>query len=272
MLSSSLIVFFLVTILAENTWAGIVVVKVVVLGKTYPTQLPMEQTENLSDMLEMLLISKSTPRNCKDLQKRGMSLSEWYTIYPYGRNPVKVLCDMHTDGGGWIVFQRRYDGSVNFWRDWASYKKGFGSGLTEFWLGNDNLNKITSRGTWELRVDLQDFNLKHYYATYSSFKVMGESEKYRLILGNFLSGDAGDSLTYHNGMKFTTKDQGNNPGVGNCAQFYKGAWWYFGCHYANLNGLYHHGQHASFADGINWYTGKGHYYSYKQSEMKIRPL
>ncbi|XP_075041981.1 ficolin-2-like [Mixophyes fleayi] len=211
-------------------------------------------------------------RNCKELQKRGLSLSDWYTIYPDGKTPLRVLCDMHTDGGGWIVFQKRYDGSVDFLRDWKSYKTGFGSRLTEFWLGNDNLCTLTSSGTWELRVDLQDFDYKKYFAKYKSFKVMGESEKYKLILGAFLSGDAGDSLTYHNGMKFTTMDQDNDPDISNCAQVYKGASWYKTCHYVNLNGLYLPGKHASFADGINWYTGKGHYYSYKQSEMKIRPV
>lgn len=33
------------------------------------------------------------------------------------------------------VIQRRYDGSVNFYRDWNDYKSGFGSMNSEFWLG-----------------------------------------------------------------------------------------------------------------------------------------
>ncbi|KAG9468541.1 hypothetical protein GDO78_022518 [Eleutherodactylus coqui] len=86
------------------------------------------------------------PRNCKEIQDQGEVLSDWYTIYPDGSTPLKVLCDLHTDGGGWIVFQRRWDGSVDFKKDWKAYKEGFGSRLTEFWLGNDNLHKLTSTG------------------------------------------------------------------------------------------------------------------------------
>ncbi|KAM4664602.1 ficolin-2-like [Discoglossus pictus] len=211
-------------------------------------------------------------RNCKELLDQGSVLSDWYTIYPDGQQALKVLCDMHTDGGGWIVFQRRWDGSVDFLRDWNSYKKGFGSRLNEFWLGNENIYKITSSGTWELRVDLQDFENTKHFAKYSSFQLLGEEEKYKLLLGDFKEGTAGDSLSGHKNMPFTTKDQDNDQNGGNCAIIFSGAWWYSNCHASNLNGLYFLGEHKSSANGINWYAGKGHNYSYKYSEMKIRPV
>ncbi|KAM4663908.1 ficolin-1-like [Discoglossus pictus] len=210
-------------------------------------------------------------RNCKELLDQGSVLSDWYTIYPDGDQPLKVLCDMHTDGGGWMVFQRRWDGSVDFFRDWKSYKTGFGSRLNEFWLGNDNLHKITSSGTWELRIDLQDFENTKHFAKYSSFKVLGEDEKYKLLLGDFQEGNAGDSMTYHNNMKFSTKDQDNDENPDSCANRFKGAWWYNTCHFSNLNGLYLNGQHSPSNIGINWNHGKGNKYSHKHSEMKIRP-
>ncbi|XP_053551669.1 ficolin-1-like isoform X3 [Bombina bombina] len=192
-------------------------------------------------------------RNCKELLDQGEILSDWYTIYPDGERPLKVLCDMHTDGGGWIVFQRRWDGSVDFLRDWNSYKTGFGSRLNEFWLGNDNIYKITSVGDWELRVDLQDFENTKAYAKYASFKILGEDEKYKLLLGAFKEGNAGDSMSGHNNMQFSTMDQDNDIyAEGSCATMYKGAWWHETCHSSNLNGLYHLGQHSSYADGINW--------------------
>ncbi|XP_038058744.1 ficolin-3-like [Patiria miniata] len=85
-----------------------------------------------------------------------------YTINPegFGNGGLRVYCDMETDGGGWIVFQRRKDVSVDFYRNWAEYQSGFGDLSGEFWLGNDNLVTLTSddsRGTWELRVDLEDW-------------------------------------------------------------------------------------------------------------------
>ncbi|XP_063792365.1 ficolin-2-like isoform X1 [Pseudophryne corroboree] len=211
-------------------------------------------------------------RNCKELHNQGAELSDWYTIYPDGSQPIKVLCDMDTDDGGWIVFQRRWDGSVDFFRDWDAYKKGFGSRLNEFWLGNDNLQKITSLGSWELRIDLQDFENKKMFAKYTYFKVLNETEKYQLMIGAYKEGTAGDSMSGLNNMKFSTKDQDNDTYENSCSVLYKGGWWYSSCHTANLNGLYHLGEHTSYADGINWYTGKGHHYSFKHVEMKIRAV
>ncbi|XP_073456650.1 ficolin-2-like [Aquarana catesbeiana] len=209
-------------------------------------------------------------RSCKELQNQGEVLSGWYTIYPDGIQPMKVLCDMDTDDGGWIVFQRRWDGSVDFFRNRADYKKGFGSRLNEFWLGNDNLHKITSTGKWELRIELQDFENKMFFAKYAEFKVMDEMEKYQLLIGPYKEGDAGDSMSGLNGMKFSTKDQDNDTYEHQCAQLYKGGWWYSNCHAANLNGLYHLGVHTSNADGVNWHSARGHKYSFKHVEMKIR--
>ena len=86
-------------------------------------------------------------------------------------------------------------------------------------------------------------------------------------------GTAGDSLAWHHNMPFSTKDQDSDQDLGeNCAISYEGAWWYNDCHYSNLNGRYLKGNHSSFANGVNWYHWKGHYYSAKRAEMKTKPV
>ncbi|XP_035685685.1 ryncolin-1-like [Branchiostoma floridae] len=191
-------------------------------------------------------------------------------IYPVGGgiSPIHVYCDMDTDGGGWTVFQRRQDGSVDFYLDWQAYKTGFGDLRGEFWLGNDNLHHLTAQGGYELRVDLEDFEGNSAYAKYSNFSVEDEGHLYRLTVEGY-SGTAGDGMAVHSAMIFSTKDDVHD--IHDCAQRFKGGWWYNRCHHANLNGLYHGGAHQSYADGVNWGLWKGQYYSLKHTEMKIRP-
>ncbi|XP_014373271.1 ficolin-3 isoform X2 [Alligator sinensis] len=215
--------------------------------------------------------SQTAARNCKELLEQGNALSGWYTIQPQTGRRLTVFCDMETDGGGWLVFQRRQDGSVDFYRGWESYKRGFGNHASEFWLGNDNIHFLTSTDTHHLRIDARDFNDSATFATYTSFKILSEEEKYALALGSFLNGDMGDSLSGHNKLPFSTMDKDNDNYENSCSIVYKGAWWYGKCHSSNLNGLYLKGQHSTFANGINWSAGKGYHYSYKYVDMKIRP-
>ncbi|XP_060603192.1 fibrinogen-like protein 1 [Ruditapes philippinarum] len=203
--------------------------------------------------------------SCVDLLRQFVS-----GIYQLN-NGLKVYCDQTTDGGGWIVFQRREDGNVDFERTWDNYKTGFGDLLYEFWLGNDNLHVLTEHGNHELRIDIEDFEGNKAYAKYSHFKVHGEVDKYRLEVSGY-SGNAGDSLSSHNKMAFSTVDRDNDPYNGNCAKDYRGAWWYLlGCHYSNLNGFYYHGSGSPHGKGVIWYHWKESFrYSLKRVEMKLR--
>ncbi|XP_013384269.1 ficolin-1-like [Lingula anatina] len=179
---------------------------------------------------------------------------------------------MTTDGGGWTLFQKRMDGSVDFYRGWQSYKHGFGNMTGEHWLGNEQIHTITNQKRYELRVDMEDVNGVWRYARYDNFAIASEEANYQLTLGAY-SGNAGDSLSLHRGYPFTTKDRNNDALTSqNCAQQYKGAWWYERCHDSNLNGLYHLGHHSSYGDGVNWKTFKGYHHSLKTTEMKVRPV
>ena len=84
------------------------------------------------------------------------------------------------------MFQRRFDGSVEFYRDWDDYKKGFGSSNGEFWLGNDNIHSLTAKGKHVLRIDLKAFNGEKRFAEYSGFAVDSESHNYVLRLKEYL--------------------------------------------------------------------------------------
>ncbi|XP_025102643.1 ficolin-1-like [Pomacea canaliculata] len=135
------------------------------------------------------------------------------------------------------VFQRRRDGSVDFYRDWAQYEQGFGDIRWEFWLGLSRLHTLTKGRPTRLRVDLGEKNGHRHYAEYSSFRVDGPETNYALTVSGY-SGNAGDSMEDHNYQEFSTYDRDNDKDSRNCAAVYYGAWWYFACHYAHLNGLY----------------------------------
>uniref|UniRef100_A0A6J0V0C1 Ficolin-3 n=1 Tax=Pogona vitticeps TaxID=103695 RepID=A0A6J0V0C1_9SAUR len=222
------------------------------------------------DVADRLSLCQNGPRNCKELLSKGEFLSGWHTIYLPDCQPLKVFCDMDTDGGGWLVFQRRVDGSVDFYRTWTTYQKGFGNQLSEFWLGNENIHLLTREGEHQLRVDLVDFEGKKTFAHYQSFQLKGENENYQLVLGQFLGGSAGDSLSAHNGHPFSTHDSDNDSGTQNCAITVHGAWWYTNCYHSNLNGGYPIGSRKGQSYGIDWASGKGVGVSYKRTEMKIR--
>ena len=186
---------------------------------------------------------------------------------PDGKESFNVYCDMRTDGGGWTVFQRRQDGSVDFYRGWNDYKSGFGQLTAEFWLGNDKIHRLTAARPSTLRVELEDWNGVRVYAKYGKFNIGDEQAKYRLEVGSY-SGTAGDSLAYHNKMAFSTKDRDNEIDSRNCAVMYTGAWWYKGCYYANLNGKYLGNKHDH--RGAMWYRFRSSL-SLKFTEMKLRP-
>jgi hypothetical protein len=189
-----------------------------------------------------------------------------------GLTSFDVRCDMTTEGGGWTTFQYRKDGNVEFYLPWASFAVGFGTATTDYWLGNDRLATMTSSGTSTLRVELTRASVPTpYYAEYSTFNVSGAADAYRLTVGGY-TGNAGDSLGYHTGMQFTTYDSDHDAiSTGNCAVIYHGAWWHNTCHMANLNGIYYvGGNHANFADGMDWDTLSGYYEGMVVTEMKVR--
>ena len=225
-------------------------------------------------------------QDCSDISDQGYTEN-------YGRYRIQtssdsqsfdVVCDLETNGTEWIVFQRRFDGSVDFYLPWEDYKNGFGNLTGEHWLGLEKLHRLTTYGVWQIRVDLEDFSGNSAYAEYSNFAIGNELTNYRLSIGGY-SGTAGDSLMFHANMAFSTYDKGNSiwQWGRTCAISNKGAWWYGhgGCLYSDLNGLYlgspvddniEMSSYVTYVTGMTWYSWKGTWEVLKKSEMKIRRI
>ena len=117
--------------------------------------------------------------DCEEIYNNVSTQSGVFDIYPTTA-PVKVYCDMDTDGGKWTVIQRRMDGNLNFYRPWAQYKAGFGDASGEYWLGLENMHLLTKNKKYQLRVDMEDFEGNTVSASYSSFSVGSEADGYKL--------------------------------------------------------------------------------------------
>ena len=157
---------------------------------------------------------------------------------PFSQGYSEALCDMETDGGGWLVIQRRLpNGTVDFVRNWADYENGFGDLNGEFWYGLKNIHALTRQNEVELRIDMvresDDFE---FYWTYQTFRVAGASDKYQLTIGEAEGSYETDAMAYHNNQMFSTYDNDNDQYSGSCSLLQQGGWWYNGCFYANLNG------------------------------------
>ncbi|KAJ3594559.1 hypothetical protein NHX12_003866 [Muraenolepis orangiensis] len=213
-------------------------------------------------------------RDCLAAQEAGFGDSGMYLIKPdEAPRPMQVWCEQGMDGGGWTVIQSRRDGSINFFRNWDSYKSGFGNIDGEYWLGLEGIYKLGRQGDYKLLVELEDWMGKKVYAQYSSFHLEPEAEGYRLRLGTY-QGNAGDSLSSNNGKQFTTLDRDKDGYAGNCAHFQKGGWWYNSCGQANLNGVWYTGgvYRSKYQDGIFWADYGGGFYSMKAVRIMIRPI
>ena len=187
----------------------------------------------------------------------------------YNRIKAAAYCDTSNEGGGgWLVVQRRQDGSVDFNRTWLEYEDGFGKLTGEFWYGLRALHCLTGQGGWEMRMDIKLANGTSIILQYEQFKVASAKDKYKLTVGEF-QGTITDPMAHHNGMYFSTKDNDNdNNSGGNCVlEAYgleepSGGWWYNNCWNIAPNIIYNH------RAGMYLHMK---YYALPYIEIKVRP-
>ncbi|XP_042867272.1 ryncolin-1-like [Penaeus japonicus] len=228
------------------------------------------KVETRIETTEFPLIPSLQPKpvDCADHLLMGSTTSGVYEIYPFScscREPVRVWCDMETDGGGWTVFlaRQRQTPQVDFNRSWTEYKEGFGDPTGEFWLGNEMLHRITSSRKYSLRVDLTLTNQIQQFAEWEEFRLGSETDKYRMNLENYLS----LSTTYSNCLNidnryFTTYDRDYDYSSGNCAASIGGGWWTYNCRYMHLTAVYNQSLNV---------TCTGTRLQISSAQMKVRP-
>ena len=129
---------------------------------------------------------------------------------------------------GWIIFQsRNLSTTFNFNRTWAEFSNGFGETTSDnFYLGNELLSQLTSARPYSLRVEFLS-NGAWYSAEYLRVTVNNSSLGYALYVAGY-SGDAGDSLSSSNGLRFSTYDASasvDGSASSKCYSIMSG-WWY----------------------------------------------
>ncbi|TDG43512.1 hypothetical protein AWZ03_010070 [Drosophila navojoa] len=200
-----------------------------------------------------------------------------YRIKLPGQDPFYVPCDARFAGSGWLVIQRRMDGSVDFYRNWTEYRAGFGSLSGEFFLGLEKLHRLTALRRFELFVYLEDFEGEVRYAHYDNFSVGSEESFYQLqSLGEY-EGTAGNSMALNVLQRFSTADKDNDTWQeGSCARRYHSAWWYASCSaFCNPNGKYFKRRQLSTSTrgkGIIWHQWHGFEETLKFVQLMIRPI
>jgi len=182
---------------------------------------------------------------------------------------AEAYCDTINGGGGWLVVQRKQDGSVDFNRTWVEYEDGFGELTGEFWYGLRALHCLTGQGGWEMRMDIKLTNGTKVFLHYKDFTVAPAIDKYKLSIGGFQGITTNPMAVRHNEMFFTTKDSDNDQHPSNCALIHGpskplGGWWFKGC--------WHIAPNLFYGDKANGIYINSQWPGFVFIEIKIRPF
>ncbi|XP_077972409.1 uncharacterized protein LOC120340027 isoform X2 [Styela clava] len=137
---------------------------------------------------------------------------------------IEVYCSNHK---GWLVLMR-YEPNPDFFRDFTLelYQTDVGKPAEDnYWIGLDNMHKITSYGNYKLKIELTPKIGTVITQVYESFRVGDEASMYKLTIGKFDKTEsntligAGD-FSQHDGAQFVATG-------GTCASTGGSGWWYY---------------------------------------------
>ncbi|KFB41108.1 hypothetical protein ZHAS_00008566 [Anopheles sinensis] len=254
----------------HNTWTKLEDLKNQFISKMDSMQLQQTKTYQETTQIELKKLEDhliAPLRSCR--QVPGESGTYLFRLWKKAK-PFDVFCEQNKFEGGWIVIQHRFDGSIDFYRNWTEYRNGFGNVDGEFWLGLEYVHQITKNRPHELLVEVKDFDGNYGYAKYDGFEIGSETESYALKKLGTYSGTAGDSMQDNKDEKFSTFDRDNDIWAASCAELYHGAWWYYYSNSANLNGRYLNSWNDDSA--MKWYELKEDFRGLSYSRMMIRDI
>ncbi|XP_060561065.1 ficolin-1-like, partial [Ruditapes philippinarum] len=127
---------------------------------------------------------KRAVSDCKEiLDEYPEAESGFYEIELWKSRKILIVnCDMDTDGGGWTIFHRRFDGSIEFYRNFTEYENGFGNAGGELWLGLKYIQELADQSHSEVRLDIENYNNDTAYETFQEFKLI-DGMNYKLNIG-----------------------------------------------------------------------------------------
>lgn len=200
-----------------------------------------------------------------------------YTIVlQNGFAPFQAFCEQQKYGGGWLVLQNRYDGSISFNRSWDEYRNGFGNTEQEYWLGLEKIHQVTADQEHELLVVIENFTDFSAHEIYTGFRVENEATNYTLRLSNVensFHGTARDSFWVYRNEQFSTYDRINDKSILDCSILAGSGHWHYDCgtgyKSSNLNGEYSRTTLGG-RRGIWWGAFGGQQFPLRKTRMMIR--
>ena len=190
---------------------------------------------------------------CTSIHTSGSTSSGIYPIWlNRGFQFTYVYCDMElvSTKKGWTTIQRRMNGEVNFNRGWDDYVRGFGNPQGEYWLGLENIYRL-SRLTIspssifhlpkppEVGFDLEDWDGVKTFDEYKMVLMEPKESNYKLYVAGRNTSSCFKTSPIFFGY-FSTPDVDNDrDDNSNCAQEFKSGWWFNTyCDRSNLNQPY----------------------------------